>query len=61
MAEAGGSVPQDLVDNVMTKIEDFYFGDGEVNGEQLFYNFAKDKHTIFEDNCDAELTENKVE
>ena len=44
MAEAGGTIPQDLVDRVMTKIEDFYFGDGETNGEQLFYNFAASKH-----------------
>ena len=60
MAEAA-TIPQDLVDTVMGKIEDFYFGDAENNGEQLFYNFAKDKHTIFEDGCDAEETENKVE
>ena len=61
MAEAEGSLPQDLVDRVMNKIEDFYFGDGENTGETLFYNFAQSKHQIFEDGCDAELTENKVE
>ena len=61
MAEAEGSVPQDIVDRVMTKIEDFYFGEGEKNGEQLFYTFAADKHQIFEADCDAELTENKIE
>ena len=40
MAEAEGSLPEDLVDRVMNKIEDFYFGDGENTGETLFYNFA---------------------
>lgn len=45
MAEAGANnVPQDLVDRVMEKIEDFYFGDSETSGEQLFYKFAADKH-----------------
>jgi hypothetical protein len=62
MAEAGANaVPQDLVDRVMEKIEDFYFGDSETSGEALFYKFAGDKHQVFEEGCDAELTENKVE
>ena len=61
MAEAVVNVPQDLVDKVMTKIEDFYFGDAENNGEALFYSFAENKHQVFEDDCDAEETENKVE
>ena len=44
MAEATAQIPQDVVDKVMSKIEEFYFGDEDMNGEQLFYNFAKDKH-----------------
>ena len=44
MAEATAAIPQDLVDRVMGKIEDFYFGDEELNGESLFYSFAEGKH-----------------
>ena len=61
---AEGEVPSDIVDRVMDKIERFYFGDGdtdETNGEQLFYTFAQSKHEVFEADCDAELTENKVQ
>lgn len=54
-------VPQELVDKVMDKIEEFYFGDSEEGGEAIFYKFAKDKHTVFEEDCDAEDAENKLE
>ena len=44
----------------MDKIEQFYFGDTEESGEALFYKFAKEKHTAFEEDCDAEHAENKL-
>jgi hypothetical protein len=54
-------LPQELVDKVMDKIEEFYFGDTENGGEALFNKFATEKHIVFEEGCDAELTENKIE
>ena len=57
MAEEANS----LVDRVMDKIEDFYFGDGETGGEAIFKKFAEENHAVFDIDCDAELTENKIE
>mmetsp|Transcript_20092 Transcript_20092/g.24761 ORF Transcript_20092/g.24761 Transcript_20092/m.24761 type:complete len:91 (+) Transcript_20092:66-338(+) len=54
-------VQQDLVDRVMDKIEEFYFGEGETGGEALFNKFAAEKHSVFEADCDAEGGENKIE
>ena len=61
MAEAGDQATLALIDRVMDKIEDFYFGDSETSGEALFNKFAAEKHTVFEADCDAEGTENKIE
>ena len=57
MAEEANS----LVDKVMDKIEDFYFGEGDTGGEAIFKKFAAEKHAVFDMDCDAELTENKIE
>ena len=57
MAEEANS----LVDKVMDKIEDFYFGDEDNGGEAIFKKFAAEKHEVFDVDCDAELTENKIE
>ena len=54
-------VAQALIDRVMDNIENFYFNEGEDGGEALFFRFAESKHSIFPDDCDAELQENKVE
>ena len=45
----------------MDKIEEFYFGDGENGGEALFNKFAAEKHGVFDVDCDAEMSENKIE
>ena len=45
----------------MAKVEEFYFGDEENCGEKVFNEFAAKHHAIFEDNCDAEEMENKLE
>jgi len=44
----------DVIQTVMNKIEDFYFGDGEQCGEYIFNEFAKKHHHLFEAECDAE-------
>ena len=57
----GAANDGDLIDRVMDKIENFYFGEGEDGGEQIFYKFAAEHHSVFEEDCDPENTENKVE
>lgn len=54
-------VTPEIVEKVMDKIEDFYFGEGETGGEHLFNEFASRHHHLFEDGCDAEQMENKLE
>ena len=46
---------------VMEKIEDFYFGDGEESGETVFNKFAEKHSKMFEEGCDAIENENKLE
>ena len=51
-----------LIDRVMDKIEEFYFGEGDEGGEAIFYKFAAEHHQVFDDEIfDAEEMENKVE
>ena len=46
----------------MEKIEKFYFDDTqEVCGKSLFFGFAKEHQHLFDKDCDAEETENKLE
>ena len=45
----------------MNKIESFYFEDGEESGEQIFNAFALKHEHLFEDECDAQGMENKLE
>ena len=45
----------------MSKVEEFYFSDAENSGEALFNEFAKKHEHLFEDGCDAEEMENKLE
>ena len=46
----------------MEKIEKFYFDDSqEVSGKSLFFGFAKEHSHLFDADCDAEETENKLE
>ncbi len=51
----------DKVAKVMEKVEDFYFGDGEENGEVIFNKFAAKHAQLFDENCDAVESENKLE
>ena len=45
----------------MEKVEKFYFEDGEASGEQIFMTFAGKHHHLFDEDCDAEVQENKLE
>ncbi len=51
----------DKVDEVMQKIEDFYFDEGEDSGEQVFNRFAEKYAHLFDEGCNAENAENKLE
>ena len=46
---------------VMEKVESFYFDEGEDSGEQMFNRFAEKYAAIFEKDCDATTMENKLE
>ena len=46
---------------VMEKIEEFYFSDGEDSGEAVFNKFAAKHAHMFDENCDAVESENKLE
>jgi hypothetical protein len=52
---------EDKLTEVMEKIEDFYFGEGEDSGEAIFNRFAEKHSHLFEEGCDAVETENKLE
>ena len=45
---------EEIIENVMKAIENFYFEDGEDCGEAKFNEFASYHHELFEDRCDAE-------
>jgi hypothetical protein len=49
------------LEQIMDAVEEFYFGDDENSGEQLFMKFASKHAHLFDDNCDAVETENKLE
>ena len=63
MAEANApaeSISPEMMENIMDKIEDFYFGEGETGGEAIFGKFAEQHHHHFDEDCDAEENENKL-
>ena len=41
-----------LIEEVMSTIELFYFGDGPESGEAIFNAFAAKNHHVFADDCD---------
>ncbi len=45
----------------MARVEAFYFENGPESGEAIFEAFASKHAALFEDNCDALQTENKLE
>ena len=52
---------QQIIDEVMARVEAFYFEDGPESGEAIFEAFASKHAELFEDNCDALQSENKLE
>ena len=50
-----------LIDRICAKIEDFMFGDTENGGEAIFNNFAAEHHHIFDEECEVEENEQKLE
>ena len=52
---------QEIIEVVMSKIETFYFADGEDSGEAIFKSFASKHAQLFEEDCDALGSENKLE
>ena len=52
---------QEIIEVVMSKIESFYFADGEDSGEAIFKSFASKHAELFEEGCDALGSENKLE
>ena len=52
---------EDKLSVVMEKLEEFYFGDGEESGEKVFNRFAAKHAHLFDNDCDATASENKLE
>ncbi len=52
---------EDKISQVMEKVEEFYFGDGEDTGEVIFNKFAAKHAHLFDEDCDAVESENKLE
>ncbi len=52
---------EDKIAQVMEKVEEFYFGDGEDTGEAIFNKFAAKYAHLFDAECDAVESENKLE
>jgi len=46
---------------VMQKVEEFYFEDGDDSGEEIFNRFAAKHAHLFEDGINAHEVENKLE
>ncbi len=51
----------DKLEEIMNRIESFYFDDGEDSGEAQFAKFASKYSHLFDEECDAQNTENKLE
>ena len=45
----------------MQRIEEFYFSEGEDSGEEQFNKFAAKYAHLFDEGCNARMTENKIE
>ena len=52
---------QEIIEEVMAKIEACYFENGDESGEAIFNQFASKHSHLFADDCDAVGTENKLE
>eukprot|EP00347_Sterkiella_histriomuscorum_P019658 403340779 len=51
----------DKLRELMQKVEEFYFDDGEDSGEEIFNRFAAKHAHLFDDGVDAREVENKLE
>ena len=49
-----------IVEQVMNKIESFYFDEGENSGEAIFNRFAAKHEALFDSEFDAEGGDNKL-
>ena len=54
-------ISREQMDRAVRKIEDFYFGDDENAGEQMFNSFAKKYSYLFSADMVVTETENKLE
>ena len=52
---------EEKLEEVMQQIEEFYFGDGEDSGEQIFNRFAEKHAHLFTEGFNAQDGENKLE
>jgi len=52
---------EDNIAKVMDKIESFYFDDSEDSGEAMFNKFAVKYAHLFDEDCNAVESENKLE
>lgn len=48
-------------EEVVEKIQNLYFGDGDEDGEAMFKSFAAKHAHLFAEGCDAMADENKLE
>ena len=51
----------EVVEKVMARVEQFYMGDGEDSGEQIFNRFAQKHAHLFEQDFEVDGTEQKLE
>ena len=51
----------DRIGELMEKVEAFYFDDSEESGEAIFNRFAEKHAHLFDEGCNANESENKLE
>lgn len=51
----------DKIQTIMDKIDEFYFGDDDNSGEEIFNRFAEKHSHLFEPGFNAQDGENKLE
>ena len=56
-----GMTDEAFVEAILLKLDEFNFGDEEECAEAVFGRFAKEHHHMFDAECNAEESENKLE
>ena len=51
----------EIVQRVISKVEEFYMGDSENSGEQIFNRFAEKHYQLFDGDFEQEGVEQKLE